>query len=446
MRGFFKGNTSSVSGAGNPPTTAIRGPLPLASDLRAAVAAASSNAILTDVSRVAPDGRTLKGVRLQANGGTNCSVDFNIVANLFATSRLNLLAYYDPAASGIDLPLTWFVAENNGFANYYNRNGLTALAAGWHNFAPAAVGSGSPSPWTATGTAAWGTTNFTRMRFRMDYTAGQTPWVELYEVGYNEDAAKSWISLTIDDGYDSAYLLAAPALERWGLRASFAIIADLIGQPNYMTLSQLLDLDARGHEIIVHGPLGGTGSLQNYSASATRSADVYNDIAFHQSFIKRNGLNRNGSANIYVFPQGYDQFAQGDETIRNALRSLGFVGGRLASPGGYLSKRNVRGHFAFGQRIIGHTWASAGAEPGNITAINALVNAAVTDKADAVLMNHKFVTGAAANSLEIQVSNFETILAQIVANQTAGTQEAVLYSRMCYSTAGVTQPIGVSYT
>jgi len=411
-------------------------------DFRAAALAGQVSATVTDASRVAPDGSVLRGVRITANAGTACTADFDFTPATLAGGRLGFLAYVDPSSTGVDINCTMSIADGSGFTNWFTRNGLTANSRGWVYWTPGDAAGNSPSKWsTGGGTPVWGSTSFSRVRVRLDYSASQTPWIELYEITSADDVTRSAIAISIDDGYTSAYTIAAPELEKRGLRASFGIIADLVGTGGYMTLAQLQDLVARGHECVVHGPIGGAGSLLNYSASANRYQAVYNDIAFHQAYLRANGLDRNGSANIYVPPQGQDQFATGDETIRDAMKALGMVGARRAGTG-IQTKRAVRGRDAFTLPIIGHVWTTAPAEAANITGIVNLVNAAASDRWDAVLMFHKFINGAAADSLEIDVANFRTILDAIVANRLAKTQDSVLLSTLVYGLAGKSQPIG----
>lgn len=431
---------SVVGTSVDPAVRASRGYV-VAADLRAANIAGSANCTVTDVERVAPDGTKLRGIRMTANAGTACTVDLTIRSATFPTGRVSTLIYSDPAAAGgLDPTITFWVADGDGFTQAFSRNGVVLSAKGWAQIAPGDAAGNSANKWAAgAGAPAWGSTAFTRLRYTLSYSAAQTPWIEIYEVAYNEDAPKSWIGISIDDGYDSAYTLGAPALERYGMRGSFGIIADKIGQGGYMTLTQLQDLVSRGHECVVHGPIGGTGSLNNYSASPTKALDVANDLNYHRNWLIANGLNTRGSANVYVYPQGVDRFSASDDTIRNALDSIGFVGGRRAG-NGRQQKRNTRGSASFTHPIIGHTWTSAPAEAGNITAIVTSVNSAASERYDAVLMFHKFVTAAAADSLEIQVSNLELILQAIADNQLAGTQEPVLLSRLVYASAGLQRP------
>jgi peptidoglycan/xylan/chitin deacetylase (PgdA/CDA1 family) len=434
---------SLVSKAGNDPAPAVRPGrgYVVAADLRAAnVAATVGSPVITDVERIAPDGTKLRGIRIASTGsGTNCSFDINIRSSTFATGRLSMLIYSDHTATGFDPNVALYVGDNSSLTNHFVGNSWLANSRGWQTIAPGITGGAAHNKWIASGTAAWGTTAFTRVRVRLDYTTTNTPWIEVYELNYNEDAT-SWLSITVDDGWDTAYTLGAPALERYGMRGSFAIIADLIGTAGYMTLANLQDLRDRGHECVVHGPIGGTGSLVNYIASGSRLAAVTADVKFHRDYLVNNGLNVRGSANCYVFPQGYDRFAAGNEDIRDALESQGFIGGRR-SAFSRQQKRSLRGGNPWTWHTIGHEWTTDPAEAANITTIVSRINGAATEKQDAVLMLHKFVTGAAAAATEINMTNLETLLQAIADNRAAGTQDVVLFSRLAYAMAGLERPV-----
>lgn len=432
-----------VSRAGNDPAPAVRPGrgYVVAADFRAAnVAASAGSPVITDVERIAPDGTKLRGIRLASSGsGTNCSFDINIRSSTFATGRLSLLIYSDHTTTGFDPNVALYVGDGASLTNHFVGNTWLANSRGWQTIAPGITGGAAHNKWIASGTAAWGTTAFTRVRVRLDYTTTNTPWIEVYELNYNEDPT-SWLAITVDDGWDTAYTLGAPAFERYGMRASFAIIADLIGTAGYMTLAQLQDLRDRGHECVVHGPIGGTGSLNNYAASSSRLAAVTADVKFHRDYLVNNGLNVRGSANCYVFPQGFDRFAAGNEDIRDALESQGFIGGRR-SAFSRQQKRSLRGGNPWTWHTIGHEWTSDPAEAANITTIVSRINSAATEKFDACLMLHKFVTGAAASPTEINMTNLETLLQAIADNRAAGTQDNVLFSRLAYAMAGLERPL-----
>jgi Polysaccharide deacetylase len=403
------------------------------------IAANSSplNCTVTDVTRVTPSGKKINGVRMTANAGTNCTIEFAIRPSTLASGRLTTLAYVDASVTGLAPQVTTYVADS-AYTNFFTSVFLRDEVGWWH------TGPGSPSAtaskWSVgAGAPTFGTTSFSKVKFRLDYTAGQTPWVEIFGMWEAADAPKSWLSFTADDGYSSQYSIMAPMLEKYGFTGSFSIIADLIGTGGYMSLANLQDLVARGHECVVHGPIGGAGSLLNYTGSADRYAAVYNDLKFHQDYLKNNGLAKLGSENVYVFPQGQYEFSVGDPTITNALAALGFIGGRGTNSNGVDNKRCLFGSTDRLRNIVGHLWTSAPAEAANITTIVGRINNLAAEKLDGCVMNHKFQAGASADSLTIATADYETIVRAAADNVRAGTQEVVPLSQQVYRGAMVKQ-------
>ena len=60
------------------------------------------------------------------------------------------------------------------------------------------------------------------------------------------------VMLTLDDGYLDNYLVAAPILEKYGLQATFYIVTELVGTPEYMSWEQVAALDSKGMDIGSH--------------------------------------------------------------------------------------------------------------------------------------------------------------------------------------------------
>ncbi|NJP05377.1 MAG: polysaccharide deacetylase family protein, partial [Chloroflexaceae bacterium] len=60
------------------------------------------------------------------------------------------------------------------------------------------------------------------------------------------------IAITFDDGYEDAYSQALPILERYGFPATFYIVTDFVGQPNYVSWEQLEAMVQLGMEIGAH--------------------------------------------------------------------------------------------------------------------------------------------------------------------------------------------------
>ena len=69
----------------------------------------------------------------------------------------------------------------------------------------------------------------------------------------NKPVPEKSIVLTFDDGYMDNYVEALPILKEFGLKATIFVITDLVDKdPNYMTISQLKEMQSQGIEIESH--------------------------------------------------------------------------------------------------------------------------------------------------------------------------------------------------
>jgi peptidoglycan/xylan/chitin deacetylase (PgdA/CDA1 family) len=60
------------------------------------------------------------------------------------------------------------------------------------------------------------------------------------------------LTFVFDDGNDTDYLVAREVFKKQGVTASFAVVTDWISTQNYLTVSQLLELQDDGFEIMSH--------------------------------------------------------------------------------------------------------------------------------------------------------------------------------------------------
>ena len=63
-----------------------------------------------------------------------------------------------------------------------------------------------------------------------------------------EDLGGGSVALTFDDGCQSDYTEAFPALRELGMRATFFVVPSFVGQPGYVDWSQLREMVAAGME------------------------------------------------------------------------------------------------------------------------------------------------------------------------------------------------------
>lgn len=69
--------------------------------------------------------------------------------------------------------------------------------------------------------------------------------------GQGECPARA-VGLTFDDGYEDAYSIALPILQRYGMHGTFYVVNSFVGQPGYMSWEQLAALRDAGMEIGAH--------------------------------------------------------------------------------------------------------------------------------------------------------------------------------------------------
>ena len=425
-----------------PPPAPPAAGLPVVIAPLAASASTVARATVTDVTRVAPNGQLLRGVRITATGvATTAIVDFPItIPSTYALGRHTALFYVDPEATGHSVDLTVLLGDSSAFSgNVFHFTTPTQKHSqpGWITRAPG-KDAAAARPWTvAGGSPSFGSTTFTHLRIRMNVATSEVPWVEFYGMEYAADVDVPAFVLTVDDGYADNYTIGAPAFERYGMRGSFAIIADLIGTAGYMTWEQLRDLRDRGHECVVHGCKDGVANLSllpSYDA-------ILADVSYHRQALIDNGLNVRGSANCYVYPQGVFERSARNTDIRRALEAAGFVAARAANQTIAEQARCRFGVDPWQINVFGHAWTNEPAEAANIAALQGRITAGATDRRDNVLMLHKFVTGTAAAAIEIQESNLNALLATAAASIGAGTMKNMLLSELAYAMAGKQRPL-----
>ena len=394
--------------------------------------AGSANSANTNVTR---EGMT--GVRLAANAAVNnVSVDYNFTSRKIASGALAALIYVSSMDGEASIGAKMSVSDGSAFTNWYTSPSVGMEQPGWHWVPISPPTSQTTIKWSVGGGApVFGTTDFTRLRLRCDFTSGKRPVIEFYGIFENPRSTKPQVVLSFDDGYDSVYNLGIPILERYRLKACCAIIADLVNAANYMTTGQLQNLVSRGHEMNVHGPIGGTGSLNNYVASPTRYADVLADVSFHRDFLVANGLAVNGSEKIYVYPQGFYSFGgngSGNTEIIDALHAAGFVMARtvVATRNDIVPNSIASPRVEMVLPIAGHSWTSEATEAANIAAIIQRIRDAGQQGKHIVLMFHKVVTGTPTSGLEIKNTNLDLICAAVADEIAEGRMQSGTFTTL----------------
>lgn len=336
------------------------------------------------------------------------------------------------------------VATESGFTNYYRcqiNQGSGAGWDGWYNFVidpPAEVvdgvdystmtGDTAQRRWTKTGAPSFDASTFTHLRIVMAPQSGETCKISIAGARIGERNNIANICITIDDNYSDVYQYARPILEAYGLRASNAVIANTPGLGGYMTLAQLQEMNANGHECIVHGAT----ALSTITAGDV--AAIQADVKVHQDYLVDNGLAVNGSQYAYVYPT--EAYSSGSGTTRNpdaiaqALVNLGIVGARAASTQGLLINRYQRDQRRYISGV-GHRYQTGTDDSANTARVIKRIQLSSKLGRGAVLSFHKFSPApGTADSLQISTANFEAICAAIKAEIDAGRARNVLFSAL----------------
>ncbi len=124
------------------------------------------------------------------------------------------------------------------------------------------------------------------------------------------------VSLTFDDG-DADNFALLPALQQYGLHATFYIPSGLVGKPNYMTWDQLKSLQAAGNEIGGH-------SYDHMRLGGLDAAQLQHEICDDRQNLIDHGL----SPVSFAYP-----FGNYDPSVHDMVRQCGYAGARTISDG-----------------------------------------------------------------------------------------------------------------
>lgn len=316
-------------------------------------------------------------------------------------------------------------AGTNGYTWKWTRSGFPE----WYGSGRRALAFSLRDIKTIIGAPNLATTQFAKIAFtavQNGASAQAEPWI--YGIEIVPARARASAVIMADDCLSSWFTTAIPMLQAAGIyNTTVAVIADKIGTPGFATLSQLRTFVDSGGECVVHGPMGvyEGGDLRKYSTFD----GVYSDLCFNRDYLVANGIAKNGSETIYVFPRGIYDFSTGDDTIYRALRAAGFKAARVtAEASGALLASNpaawtyvperLDAHSAYRIPIIGHTWSSTD-ETANITRINATIDALVAAKAPFTFMGHDCVT-TATMATQIATTNMQAIINRCIFHADAG--------------------------
>ncbi|MBP6913949.1 polysaccharide deacetylase family protein, partial [Candidatus Parcubacteria bacterium] len=130
------------------------------------------------------------------------------------------------------------------------------------------------------------------------------------------------VSLNFDDGWLSVYNNALPILNAAGYKSTQYIISNQIGAASYVTASQILAMQATGHEIGAH-------SQTHADLTTLSGTQLQNEIVGSKQDLLNIGVTQ---VLTYAYPYGST-----NSTIISSIQSTGFIGARGVE-GGYNDK------------------------------------------------------------------------------------------------------------
>jgi len=136
------------------------------------------------------------------------------------------------------------------------------------------------------------------------------------------EARRSFVSITFDDGLDDHYIAAFPILRRLNIPATVYIVTDNVGGDGYMTKAQLEELASYGWEI--------GGHTKTHPADLTALNDAQRDTEMDKStYFMANGFD----VQTFAYPGGtYDA-----ATIRSVKKN-GYSAARTTSSAGVFNE------------------------------------------------------------------------------------------------------------
>jgi peptidoglycan/xylan/chitin deacetylase (PgdA/CDA1 family) len=135
----------------------------------------------------------------------------------------------------------------------------------------------------------------------------------------NGSFAHGMVSLNFDDGLGSVYNNAIPILNAHNIKSSqYIITSNFSDQPDYVTISEMLAMNAAGHEI-------GSHTRTHQHLSELSISDAINEIVGSKNDLVALGATPN---TVFVYPYG-----DYNDRVRQQVIDAGYIGARTVHSG-----------------------------------------------------------------------------------------------------------------
>ena len=295
------------------------------------------------------------------------------------------LVYENLTTSGT-VSILWYMGSNASLTNEYHVT-ITADRYG--------LNISRPGSWNSSGSPAYATVGYGKLK--VTAPAGADAVIVFHGI-YSGGQSPSIIQIIADDGTPSNYNLLVPLLDKYRLKAGFAVYLPLIDR---ITDSQLLELQNSGHDIIPHGE----SALNTYGTVELAKADMDRNID------RINALGITRGNNIYVYPSGVSEYSSTDRTsIVDHLKLKGIKAAYISGGGQQMMHGGINRYIQPRKAIDSTTPAAT---------ILAWLDAVLARNDSATFMVHRQVLSG-ATGIESNVGDLDTIFAGIASRIASG--------------------------
>lgn len=277
----------------------------------------TAGATMELVSSSVPEiGKTGNSIKVTVPAGTTKSFDLASFSALNVANQSFMLVF-DNQTLGLNATSVWYMGVQSALTDQYyttfsyTQYGLCAVCA---------ANNGTINKWS-TGSGSPSFSTLTDGRINITANAANDAVIVFHGI-YAAPRQMPIIQLIQNDGSASGYTEFLPLLNKYGMKAGFAIIKDLVGTGGYLTEAQLGYLSEQGHDLLPYGQ----NALSSLASAGAAIADIKSNTDYLDQF-------RFGKANIcYVYPAGVQYYSATDRTsITDYLASAGVDAAYLAS-------------------------------------------------------------------------------------------------------------------
>lgn len=331
-----------------------------------------------------------------------------LICRVDDVSKISSLNFF-VGTSSLNNNFKWRLWEVAASSQLGSNNEWVTLTFGWSSV-NAASGTYSIS---STGVPST-TTGFTDFQVQAIGTAGNAYTLDVQAVEVVDGTAATFpngvVSIVFDDGGDSIWNYARPAMDTYGFQGTNYVIIGNLGNSGVMTTAQNKNLqDFSGWEIGLHSY---DGAMHTNRYTAYTAAQVDDDIRHGKEWLVSNGFR--GEAIAY--PGGEYQSTTDGVGI-DAIAARYFSTGRtILFQTGYPTETFPAGMPMRVRAVSSISSTQTGANvPANLVAAGGLLDKCQLNAGWLVLVFHKIVNGTATVSTECSVTDFQTIMAGISA-------------------------------